>query len=132
MAEPRLMMTLVGALAASALLLAAIGIHGMIVHMVSERTREFGVRIALGASPADVVRGVAMSGVVLTGIGAALGVALSFPAATLVASFVANLSTRDVPTYAGVALLMIAVAVLSSVVPARRLLKINPVTALRE
>lgn len=132
MAEPRLMMTLVGALAASALLLAAIGIHGMIVHMVSERTREFGVRIALGASPADVVRGVAMAGVVLTGIGAALGVALSFPAATLVASFVANLSTRDVPTYAGVALLMIAVAVLSSVVPARRLLKINPVTALRE
>jgi predicted permease len=132
LAEPQLMMILVGALAASALLLAAIGIHGMIVHVIGERTREFGVRIALGASPADVVRGVATSGAVLTAVGAVLGVALSFPASTLVASFVANLSTRDVPTYAGVGLLMVLVAIASSLLPARRLLRMDPTAALRE
>jgi predicted lysophospholipase L1 biosynthesis ABC-type transport system permease subunit len=131
-ARPRLMMALVGTLALAALLLAAIGIHGLITHVVSERTREFGVRLALGASAPQIVRSVAMSGVVLALAGAVIGVGLSLLSAKLVEAFLTDLTTTDAATYAGVSLTLIGVALLSSVLPASRLLRIDPARILRE
>jgi hypothetical protein len=132
LATPRLMMTLVGALAAAALILAAIGIHGLITHIVSERTREFGIRLALGASASRLVRDVAVSGVVLAGIGAAAGAALSFPATRLVEAFLTELTRRDATTYAGVAVVLFVVAVAASVLPALRVVRLDPSRTLRQ
>ena len=132
MAQPRLLMLLVGTLALAALLLSAIGIHGLIAHIVSERTREFGIRLALGAPTGRIVRAVAQSGVVLAALGAAIGVALSFPATSLVAASVPNLSTRDLPTYLGVATVLVIVALVSSLLPTLRIARLDPVRILRD
>ena len=131
-AEQQMLMTLVGVLAGAALLLAAIGIHGVVAHTVSERTREFGIRLALGATPAATMRDVALHGLILAGVGAALGAALSYPAAGLVSSFLTAVTTRDVTTYLGVALLLFVVATLSSVLPALRILRLDPAKTLRQ
>ena len=132
LATPRLMMTLVGVLAAAALILAAIGIHGLITQVVSERTREFGIRLALGAPAGRLVRDVAVSGVVLAGIGAAAGAALSLPATKLVEAFLTELTRRDATTYVGVALVLFAVAVVASVLPALRVVRLDPSRTLRQ
>jgi predicted permease len=131
MAQPRLMTMLVGALALAALVLAAIGVHGLIVHIVAERTREFGIRIALGATPRATVAQVARSGVVLAGIGTVVGIALSIPAARLIESSLYTVRAGDVTTYVGVGALLFGVACLSSVVPALRILRLDPAQALR-
>lgn len=131
-AQPRLMMTLVGALATAALLLSAIGIHGLVTHVISERTREFGIRLALGASASGMIRDVAKAGVVLAAVGAVVGFALSFPATQLVGAFLTELTTRDVRTYVGVAVLLFLVASVSSVWPAMRLLRLDPAKTLRD
>jgi predicted permease len=132
LAAPRLMMSLVGALALAALLLSAIGIHGLITHMIAERSREFGVRLALGASPGQIVRSVALSGIVLSAIGVVLGLGLSVPATKLVEASLTELTTKDAPTYIGVALLLFVVAAASSVWPALRVARLDPVKTLRE
>ncbi len=132
LAAPRLMMSLVGALALAALLLSAIGIHGLITHMIAERSREFGVRLALGASPGQIVRGVALSGIVLSAIGVVLGLGLSVPATKLVEASLTELTTKDAPTYIGVALLLFAVAAASSIWPALRVARLDPVKTLRD
>lgn len=132
MAQPRLMMTLVGALAVAALLLSAIGIHGLVTHVISERTREFGIRLALGASASGMIRDVAKAGVVLAAVGAVVGFVLSFPATQLVGAFLTELTTRDVRTYVGVAVLLFLVASVSSVWPALRLLRLDPAKTLRD
>jgi predicted permease len=132
LAQPRLIAQLVGTLAAAALLLAAIGIYGLLAHVVSERTREFGIRLALGATTGGIVRAVALSGAALAGAGALLGIGLSFPASALIASFLPDLGTRDVPTYAGVSLTLVVIALVSSVLPALRAGRLEPVRVLRE
>jgi len=132
LATPRLMMTLVGALAAAALILAAIGIHGLITQVVAERTREFGIRLALGAPASRLVRDVAVSGVVLAGIGAAAGAALSLPATKLVEAFLTELTRRDTTTYVGVAVVLFVVAVAASVLPALRVVRLDPSRTLRQ
>ncbi|HYN10508.1 MAG TPA: ABC transporter permease [Vicinamibacterales bacterium] len=132
MAQPRLLMLLVGTLAVAALLLSAIGLHGLITHIVSERTREFGIRLALGAPTGKIVRAVVQSGVALAAIGALVGVGLSFPASSLVAASVPNLSTRDLPTYLSVAVLLVIVALVSSLFPTLRIARLDPVKILRE
>lgn len=132
LAAPRLMMSLVGALAVAALLLSAIGIHGLITHMIAERSREFGVRLALGASPGQIVRNVALSGIVLAAIGVVIGLGLSLPATKLVESSLTELTTKDVPTYVGVAVLLFAVACASSLWPALRVAQLDPVKTLRD
>jgi predicted permease len=132
MAAPRLMMTLVGTLALASLLLAAIGIHGLITQIVSERTREFGIRLALGASATQIVRDVAASGVVLSAAGAAIGIGLSFPAARLVETFLTELTARDMPTYLSVAAALILVALISSALPALRVARLDPAKTLRD
>jgi predicted permease len=131
-AAPRLMMSLVGVLALAALLLSAIGIHGLITHVIAERSREFGVRLALGASPAQIVRTVALSGIVLAAIGVVVGLGLSLPATKLVEASLTELTTKDVPTYVGVAALLFLVACASSLWPALRVARLDPVKTLRD
>ncbi len=131
MTEQRLLMTLVAALAGAALLLAAIGVHGIIAHSVAERRREFGIRIALGATSADAVRAVSMTGILLTAAGAIAGLLLSIPATSLVRAFLWRVEASDPWTYAGVAGLLLVVAVVSSLLPALKLLRLNPAETLR-
>jgi predicted permease len=129
--QQRLLVTLVGVLAAAAVLLAAIGVHGLIAHAVAERRREFGIRLALGASPLHTLARVALGGVLLSVCGAALGGVLSLAAVRLVESFLWNVPARDPATYAGVALLLLVVSAVASVVPALRILRLDPATTLR-
>lgn len=131
-AQPRLMMSLVGALALSALLLAAIGIHGLITHIVSDRMREFGIRLALGASARQIITAVAGAGVMLAAIGAVAGLGLSFYATRLVEASLSELTTKDASTYIGVALLLFVVAAASSVWPALRVARLDPAKTLRD
>ncbi len=131
-AQPRLLLLLVGTLAVAALLLSAIGVHGLIAQVVAERTREFGVRLALGAPAGRIVRAVAQSGVGLAALGALVGIGLSFPATSLVAASVPNLSTRDPTTYLAVAAVLVVVATVSSLVPSLRIARLDPVKILRE
>jgi predicted permease len=131
MAEQRLLMTLVGVLAGAAILLAAIGVHGVIAHTVAERRREFGIRIALGATAGHAVRSVSLGGVTLAAIGAAIGGLLSIPATSLVRSFLWRVEVHDPWTYAGVAIALVLVATVASVLPALRLLRLNPAETLR-
>ena len=131
MATQRLLMTLVGVLATAAVLLAAIGIQGLVAHAVAERRREFGIRMALGATPGQTVRSVALGGIALAAGGAIVGLLVSIPAVSLVQSFLWNVRTHDPLTYAGVAVLLFVIAAVASVMPALRILKIDPAKALQ-
>ncbi|MEZ5319695.1 MAG: ABC transporter permease [Vicinamibacterales bacterium] len=128
----RLLMTLAALLAGAALLLSAIGIHGLIAHAVQERRREFGIRLALGATPAGTMRAVAGGGILLAAIGAMLGGLLSIPATRLVEAFLWGVTERDPATYAAVAGFMLLVAGVASVVPSLRILRLDPAETLRE
>ena len=132
MALPRLLTMLVGALALTALILAAIGIHGLITHIVTERRREFGVRLALGATPGQTMAAVVRAGVVLAAIGAAAGIALAIPSVRLIESFLYTVRPGDARTYLAVGGLLLFVACLSSVLPALRILRVDPARTLRE
>jgi predicted permease len=132
----RLLMILVGVLGAAAVLLAAVGIHGLIAHSVQQRTREFGIRLALGATPGGTVRGVAVSGVVIAGCGAVVGVGLAILAVRLAESLVSSdylwgVDTRAPSTYLIVAALLVAIAAIASVIPALRILRVDPAETLR-
>lgn len=131
MRQQRLLLSLVGVIAAAALLLAAIGIHGLIAHAVSERRREFGIRIALGASAWRTTGSVAISGLLLAGIGAVVGGLLSVLGVQLVSSFLWGVGDHDPATYVGVALFLFVVAGVASVIPALRILKLDPAVTLR-
>jgi predicted permease len=132
-ARQRLLMTLVSVLAGAALLLAAIGIHGLIAHAIAERTREFGIRLALGATARQTMRAVVLSGVTLSVVGAILGGGLSVLAVRLVdASFLYRVDRQDPATYVGVAAFLLIVATVASVLPALRILRLDPATTLRD
>lgn len=126
-----MLMTLIGTLALVALLLTALGLHGVIAHSVVERTREFGIRMALGATPAETVLTVTRNGIGLAAIGAALGTALAIPASSLVAASLYGVAERDPLTYAGAAAFLLLVAGVASLVPAWRLLRLDPAVTLR-
>ena len=132
MAEPRLMMTLVGALAAAALLLAAIGIHGLILHVVSERTREFGIRLALGARPSDVMRDVLGRAARTTILGLAAGTIGALAVTRLLTSLLFGVAPTDAWSFLAAALLLAAVALAASLAPARQAVSADPATTLRE
>ena len=130
-APQRFMMAILAALAVTAVLLAAIGLHGLVATAVAERTREMGIRLALGATAANAARALAVPGVVLAGIGIALGVVLARAASGAVQHFLWGVTANDPATYATVAVLLLAVAATASIVPALRILKLDPASALR-
>ena len=131
-AQQRLLMTLVATLASAAILLAAIGIHGLVAHSVAERRREFGIRLALGATPGRTVREVAMFGLGLSLIGAIAGGALSMLAVRLVQSFLWQAGTADPTTYIGIAAVLFVVAGAASLLPALKILRLDPASTLRQ
>jgi predicted permease len=132
MAERRFNTWIVALFAATALLLAAVGIYGVMAFAVTSRTRELGVRAALGAAPADLIRLVLGQGMVLTAIASAIGLAAAVALTRFMASMLFNVAPRDPITFAMVAALLATVAVAATLFPALRAMRVSPITALRE
>jgi predicted permease len=130
-ASQRFMMVLAGLLAGASMLLAAIGIHGLIASSITERTREIGIRMALGSSAARAMRAVTLPGIVLTLIGLAVGAVIARASTSYIASLLWGVEPDDPATYAIVAALLLAVAVVASVLPALRILRLDPAQTLR-
>jgi putative ABC transport system permease protein len=129
--QPRFNTMLLGIFAAIAVVLAAIGIYGVIAWSVARRTHEIGVRMALGAAQADVWRMVIRQAAVLALTGIALGVGGALALTRVLATLLFGTSATDPATFAAVALGLLAVALLAAFVPARRATRISPVVALK-
>jgi predicted permease len=113
------------------LLLAAIGVYGIVAYAVSQRTREIGIRVAVGATPSGVARFMAGEGVRVAAIGIVIGLALALGGAQLLRSFLLGMNPYDPLAFGGAAAGLLTVAVVACVVPARRAAKVDPVVALR-
>jgi putative ABC transport system permease protein len=131
MDQPRFRALLIGTFALLALVLAAVGVYGLISYTVTQRTREIGIRVALGAAPRQVVVPVVREGLMLALAGIALGLAGAFLGARALSSFLFGVEPGDPLTFSAVALLMLLVAVAASYIPSRRALTLDPVVALR-
>jgi ABC-type antimicrobial peptide transport system permease subunit len=127
----RLLATLSAAFAGLALLLAVIGLYGVMAYAVARRTREIGVRIALGAARADVLRLVLGESVLLVSAGIALGLPSAWAASKLIAAFLYGLTPREPAVYAAVTVLLAVVALVAAYLPARRAARIEPAITLR-
>jgi predicted permease len=125
------MMLLLSIFGGLALVLASVGIYGVVSFAVSQRTREIGVRMALGARPADVLRMILMEGLKLVAVGVVLGVAAALMLTRLLEGMVYGVSMRDPLIFVLVNLLMVAVSLAACYVPARRAMRVDPITALR-
>lgn len=131
LSRSRFTMLLLGIFSAVALVLAAVGIYGLIAYSVTQRTQELGIRIALGAQRRDVLRLVLGQGARLTLLGVALGILVALAFSRLLASMLFDVSATDPLTYAGVAGLLAVVALLACFIPARRATRVDPMVALR-
>jgi putative ABC transport system permease protein len=131
LATPRFTSVLLSIFAALALTLSAIGIYGVLSYLVSRRTREIGIRVAIGAQRADVIRMVLGSGLSLALIGIAGGIALALGITRLLRGLLHGVTPADPLTFAGVAVLLTAVAIVASTVPAWRASRVDPVLALK-
>lgn len=131
-ARRRFQTALVTAFAGLALLLAAIGVYGVMGHVVLQRSREIGVRLALGARSEDVVRMMLRSGLWLTLPGIAVGLAGAVAVSGILGRFLFGVSSLDPSTYAGVAALLCSVALLATYVPSRSAAKLDPLVVLRD
>ena len=129
--ESRLYAMLMSIFAALALVIAAVGIYGVMAYNVAQRTQEIGIRMALGAAQADVVRMVVGQAMRLTAIGVGIGLAASYAVTRLMASLLFGVSANDPPTFVGVALILAASALLAAWVPAHRATRVDPMVALR-
>ena len=131
LAARRFLMMLLGVFAALALILACVGIYGVIAYLVGQRTNEIGVRMALGAQRSDVVRLIVGDGARMAMIGVAVGVVAALALTRLLAHQLFGVSAHDPLTFAGVAALLVLVAIAACYVPARRAMRVDPVVALR-
>ncbi len=130
--QTKFLLALSATFAGLALLLAALGLYGVISFSVRQRTREIGVRVALGASAADVRRLIIGQGMLVSGIGIGLGLLASVALTRIVSSYLVGVSATDPVTFGGVALVLLAIAALASYLPARRATAIDPMSALRD
>jgi putative ABC transport system permease protein len=131
-AQRRFSMTLVAAFAVLALALALIGAYGVTSYLVSQRTREIGVRVALGADPSSISRLVVREGMVVAGTGVAVGVVGAIATTRLASSLLYGVSARDPLTIASVAATLLIVSALANYIPARRAARVDPLLALRQ
>lgn len=129
--EPRFRSLLLSAFAATALLLAAVGVYGLVSCSVTERRREIGIRVALGARPGQVIVPVIREGLVLALAGAGLGVAGSVAASRVLGRFLFEVSPGDPATFGAVAAVLLSVALIATYIPSRRALRVDPITSLR-
>jgi predicted permease len=132
LAPRRFSADLVGGFAGLALLLACIGIYGLLAYMVGQRSREIGLRMALGAGRGDILKLILRKGVILAGVGIVVGLLFAASTASMMATLLYGIHAHDPVVLLIVPLLLLAVAVLASYFPARRAAKISPIVALRE
>ncbi len=131
LARPRLYAAMVASFALVALVLAAVGVYGLIAYIASQRTHEFGIRMALGAAPASILRSVFAQGALLTLTGLGIGIALSWTLRQIIATLLFGVTASDPATYAGAAVLFLATAFAATLIPAWRASRVNPTSALR-
>jgi ABC-type antimicrobial peptide transport system permease subunit len=117
--------------AAAALVLATVGLYGVVAFFVTRRTQEIGIRLAIGAQRGDLLRLVLGEGARLAAFGVVIGIVASFAITRLLSSLLFGISVTDPLTFAGVAALLFLVALAASYIPARRAMRVDPVTALR-
>lgn len=129
--DARISTFLLGSFAGLALLLAAIGLYSVISYLVTQRTREIGIRMALGAQRGDVLRLVLKHALFLTGVGLACGVVLALAGSRLTSAMLYGVKPHDPLTYAAVVLLLAIIAMVACLVPLRRAMRVDPIVALR-
>jgi len=128
----RFSVTLLSVFGTTAVLLAAVGLYGVLAFVVSQRRREIGVRIALGATGRDVIADILGQGLRLAGLGMAIGLALALAVTRLMSALLFGTSPTDVATFAGAATLLTVIATAASLVPALRASRVDPLVALRD
>jgi putative ABC transport system permease protein len=131
LASRRFLLLLVGLFAGAALVLAAVGLYGVVAFFVTRRTQEIGIRMAIGAQRSDILRLVIGEGARMAGLGIAIGIVASLAVTRLVSSLLFGIRANDPLTFAGVAVLLSLVALAAAYIPARRAMRVDPVTALR-
>jgi putative ABC transport system permease protein len=129
--RPRFRTLLLALFALLAVVLAAVGIYGVMAYSVSQRTREMGVRLALGAQPVDVTRLVVGEGLRLAVLGVAIGIAVSLMLTRIMSTLVFAISPMDPLTFAAVTALLLAIALAACLVPAHRATRADPLAVLR-